>query len=308
MWLERNVENMDYIALLGASLLFALQFLFNQRYEKRTGSGLAHAFRFSLWTSVVGAAAMLLMQGFALNVSWFSLLMAAVLSTVSILYTVCSMKAFATANLSVYSTFAMLGGMLIPFVGGLLIPSRNEELTWTKALCCVLLIVGLCFNVRREPKADGDKKKGLPPLFYYFAVFVLNGLSGLVSTLHQSFPDWAVDATSFSMLNRALTAVFALVMLLLSRQTPLPRLNAPKGKADVWMSMAAFGLICTFANWIVLLTLKNVDASLSYTLTTGAVMVFSTVIALIQREKVTLKQWLSVAFSMAGLLTLVIPT
>ncbi len=298
---------MDYVALLGASLLFALQFLFNQRYEKRTGSGLMHAFRFSLWTSVFGAALMLVMQGTALRISWFSILMASVLSTVSILYSVCSMKAFATANLSVYSTFAMLGGMLIPFVGGLLIPSRGEVLTWPKALCCVLLIVGLCFNVRREKKADGDKKKGLPPLFYYFAVFVLNGLSGLVSTLHQSYPDWAVDATSFSMLNRAITAIAALVILLATRQNPLPRTRAPKGKADLWLSVAAFGMICTFANWIVLRTLENVDASLSYTLTTGAVMVFSTVIALIQREKVTLKQWLSVGFSMAGLLALLIP-
>ena len=185
------------LALLGAALLFALLMLTNQQYQKMSGSGLAPALRSSLWSSAMGFIVPIITQGLHLEFTWFSLLIALWSTVNGIIYTICSLRALETANLSVFTTFSMLGSVFIPFIGGILI--WNEDLTWQKAVCCLFLAISILCNVRLRSKTEC---KGPSPLVYYFAIFIFNGMGGLINKVHQSFPDLAVDSGSFSVWTR----------------------------------------------------------------------------------------------------------
>lgn len=120
--------------LAAAAALFSSQFLFNQKYEEKCGSSLFSAILFTFYSGIGGFAVALAANGFRLEFSFFSLLLAAICAAVGILYTTASVKAFETVNLSAYSVFAMLGGMLLPTVYGMVFCS--EEITAVKLICC----------------------------------------------------------------------------------------------------------------------------------------------------------------------------
>lgn len=50
---------------------------------------------------------------------------------------ICSLKAPEKVNLSIYSFFTMLGGMMLPFFAG--IAFYNESMTVAKAICVAFL-------------------------------------------------------------------------------------------------------------------------------------------------------------------------
>ena len=94
-----------YILVFGATILFALQFFFNQRFEQSRGSDLKSALEFNLYKSIVIVVMMLFISGFKIIITPFSVALATVYAMACILMTYFSLKAFAIANLSVYSVF-----------------------------------------------------------------------------------------------------------------------------------------------------------------------------------------------------------
>ena len=121
-----------YALVFAATILFALQFLFNQKFEGVRGSGLKSALEFTFYKSAVIVVMMLIISAFKITVTPFSLVLSVVYAAACILMTYFSMKAFAIANLSVYSVFSMLGGMLLPFLLG--VGFYNEKLTLFKII------------------------------------------------------------------------------------------------------------------------------------------------------------------------------
>jgi len=123
----------DYALVFSATILFALQFLFNQKFEKVRGSDVKSALEFTLYKNIIIVIMMLFISGFKIIFTPFSIALSVVYAAACILMTYFSMKAFAVANLSVYSVFSMLGGMLLPFLLG--VGFYDEKLTVFKIIC-----------------------------------------------------------------------------------------------------------------------------------------------------------------------------
>lgn len=273
---------MYYLLVLSAVILFSFQFLFNQKFQQSRGESLKSALEFSLYKSVVIVVIMLFIGKFSIEITPFSVLMAALYAVSGIAMTAFSMKAFAVANLSVYSVFSMLGGMLLPFVLG--IGFYNEELTLFKALCCLLIVVSVLLNIK---KGKQDKKA----IVYYMAVFVLNGMAGVLSKIHQSSSLPHTDSTGFMLISSFITAVISAVWLLVSyRKIPIV-----KGKNLLYT--AGYGVFNGLGNLFLLISLSNLPASVQYPLVTGGVMVFSTAISAFRKEKITAKEYIAAAVS-----------
>ena len=121
-----------YLMLITATVLFACQMFFNQQFQRLRGNTLEASLTLTTYTHSVIFVLMLCINGFRMEWSWFSAGMALIRSAMDVTYGYCSIKALACANLSVYTTFSMLGGMLLPFVYGvafaeeaLTVPSRG---------------------------------------------------------------------------------------------------------------------------------------------------------------------------------------
>ncbi len=277
-----------YGVLLAAVTMFSFQFLFNGIFEKEYGNSLRAMFVFSAGSSLVGFVILFIINGFKFEFTWFSLLMAFFAALDSIGYTYFSLKALGRINLSLYSMFSMLGGMILPSVVGILF--YNEELTVGKGICYALLMLSLLLSSKK-----GEKKSGY---FYYMGVFVLNGMSGVLSTIFQNAPYEKTSAAGYSMLISLLALVICLLFL------PFVKGSTEKLTKKALVSMGGYGVLCRVGNYLLLIALAHLPASAQYPFVTGGVMIISTIISLFTKNKPSKREITGVAISFAALIIL----
>lgn len=273
-------------------IMFGIQFLFNDKYQKEAGNGTAATFIFTFYSSLVGLVCLLAINKFQIDATPFTLIMGLASSLNILAYNYCSLKAFEHINLSLYSLFAMLGGMVLPFVVGIVF--YGEPLTIGNSICLLLITVALIITVGK-----GNKNKKIA-LLYYAGVFVLNGMAGVISKIYAS--------SSFDKCNEAVYSIWAAFFGALTAGVVLlaMRKKLPKTSKKAYLYTAGYGAINKLANYLLLIALAVLPASVQYPFVTGGVMIVSTVISLITGQKPSKKELIAVALSFIGILALVI--
>ena len=271
-----------YLFLIIADLLFALQFLFNQQFRKRNGDGIDQTFTFSMYTNGISFLILLILNGFKLSINPVSFVIALIYSIVILCYSYSGLKSFATANLSVYSIFAMLGGMLMPFAYGVIF--NSEDFSVSKAVCVLLIGISTALSFEKGKKNSKNLK-------YYFTVFVLNGLVGVLSAIHQSRNGEFVDSGSFMATVNICTFVICLAYHLIKNK------KAPLLPIKEVGNLAGYAACSGIGNLLCLIALSTLDASVQYPIITGGVMVFSTLISIIRKEKPSARTLISTAIA-----------
>ena len=261
-----------YIAMIVfATFLFSIQFVFNDVYQRGEGANVVTAMLFSGMTGIAGVIMLVLTNGDALQYSLFSMLLALLSAAKNVLSAYLSIMVLSKANLSVYSLYSMLGGMLLPFAYAIMF--CGEPLTWQKCVCTVLVMGALLLGLRGKENAAEEKRQQGSPLPWYLGVFVMNGLSGVFSTIHQRAGEIAVSASAYSLMERVWGLLIVVVVLLVCRSRGQAiRLQKPLRSIG---STVGFGVITTLANLILLIALLHVDASIQYPIVTGGVIVLS---------------------------------
>ena len=279
-----------YLLTSAAVVMFSLQFWFNDRFQSHCGSSAKAAMLFSLGANAAGFAALLLINRFRLEFTPFSALMALAAGLDGILFLVCSLKAFAVINLSLYSVFSMLGGMALPFVLGIAV--YGEPLTLGKGLCFAFTAAALALTVKKDA---GGKRARL----WYAGIFILNGMSGVIAKIFQSAPYAKTSEAGFSALSALAGALLAAAAL------PMIRGRLPEITLRPALDMAAYGAVNRVANFLLLLSLAHLPASAQYPFVTGGVMIVSTLISFFTPQKPSKKELLAVALAFAGIILLV---
>lgn len=281
---------MYYLVITASVILFSFQFLFNRIYERRQGNSLRSMLFFSLLANVTGFIVLLVINGFRFELTPFTLLVALIASINNLGYSYCSIKSLGKINLSLYSLFAMLGGMTLPFIAG--IAFFDEDITPAKVICFALIAVSMLLTA---PK--GEKRSGTG---YYIGVFVLNGMAGVISKFFQSAPYEKTGSAGYSMLIALCTVVLSGSVLLFVKK---PRMSFPP---QTFGASAGYGLLSCVGNFLLLIALQHIPASAQYPFVTGGVMIMSTVIAFFTPDKPGKREIISVALSFAGILALVL--
>ena len=263
-----------YLMIIVSVCLFSTQFLLNNEYRKENGNTFNSSLKFSLYASISGFIALAIINKFHFEISLFSALVAAVYSLVCIALAYSSIKAFTYANLSVYSVFSMIGGMLLPFIYGILC---GEEFKLTRIVCCFLIAVCVILSINKAGNSGKSFK-------YYIAVFILNGLVGVISKFHQSFTELCVDSGSFMMLSKIFSVVFSLIFILLQKEK-----NFSLSKKAGFYTVL-YSVVNSVGNLLLLLALLHIPASVQYPIVTGGTIVVSTLIGIIRKEKITQRE------------------
>lgn len=281
---------MYYGIVTAAVLMFAVQFFFSDRYEKESGNDAAANFVYSIFSALAGMICLFIIGGFRLETTVFTVICAAAAAVNAILFSFCSLKALNKINLSLYSLFSMLGGMMLPFLMGIIF--YNEGITAGKIVCVILVTASLALTVEK-----GGSKGGT---LYYVGIFVLNGMSGVIAKIFESAPYEKTSASSYSLWIAILTAVFSIAVLLFMRD----KVKKPSGKAVIYSFGG--GALNQVANFLLVIALAVLPASVQFPFVTGGVMIASTLIAFICGQKPKKRELLAVALSFAGVLALVI--
>ena len=206
--------------------------------------------------------------------SVFSMTVAVVYALTCIALSYSSIKAFTYANLSVYSVFAMIGGMVLPFVYGIMC---GEEFKLIRVVCCVLIAICVTMSINKSEHSGKAIK-------YYMAVFFLNGFVGVISKFHQSYSELCVDSGSFMMMTKMVTIILASLLLLAEKK----RNFYVTKKALVYSAL--YSVVNSIGNLMLLVALLHIPASVQYPVVTGGTIVFSTLFVIAKREKFTKRE------------------
>jgi drug/metabolite transporter (DMT)-like permease len=232
--------------------------------------------------SFTGLIVLLLVNGFQLEFTLFTLMMGLLAAINGIAFTFCSFKALDVINLSLFSLFSMLGGMVLPYFYGLIF--LNEEITVMKVVALLLITVAIILQ------NSGDKKKG-SLLFYILCVcvFILNGLVSVVSKAHQIYPEFGVVSNNGFVLLKNL-------MRFLMFGAMLPFVSKEKGnklsiKPKMYGVIVASAAISSMAYFLQMVCASTVPATVQFPAVSGGTIVFSALFGMIFfKEKISKKQ------------------
>lgn len=327
-----------YLFLLGATLLYSVQFVFLKYFQKVRGTGLAASIAFSGGAAAVLFVVLLCANGLRIAFSPFSLGVAALYAAAMIGMNAAGIKSLGYVSLSLYTLFSMLGGMLLPVLYGV---CTGEAMTWMKGAGLAVLAAALLIAVR------DTGRPGLTGALCCAGIFVLNGSFGIFTKWHQSSP-LAVPTLDFLILFSAITAAASVLLLI-----PLaaygrnknrrarsaragtqaaescaaeeqngdsaavrdgqgetrgdgqgPRCGTAAKRENVlsWMSVAGYAAVNGGAQLIVMFCAQYVDASVQYPIITGGCVLFSVVTGLLFGEKATPRAILRAALAVIGTL------
>ena len=291
----------DYIFIILAVFCFAGQFAFTKLYEGAVKQTAVTTLVMLTVTGAIGAVMYLFVCNFSVSFSYVSLFWAAFMAVIMIPYYMIGIKVLSLGSLAIYSMFMMLGGMLVPFFYGVVF--LNEELSvWQivgTVTLTVFIILQAVWQQPTEEKESGkpDKKK---ILFFVLSIliFIINGMTGVIAKAHQ-ISEGAIDEASFTVISCALTAIFSLILLAFS---VLKNRRAEAGilpsmfKLKPMLVMALIGAAAYTGNFLHLKAASAVPASVQFPLVSGGVIVISALVSFfIFREKLSKKEWISVA-------------
>jgi drug/metabolite transporter (DMT)-like permease len=270
-------------------IMFGGSFALNDAYRKVQGDSLRTALEFTVISSTAGAVILFVTNKFVFEFTILTFILALISAVCSVMLTYCGFKALATVNLSMYSLFMMLGGMALPFIQGIVF--YNEGISLAKIICFILICIALTVTIKK----DGYGKNGK----YYVLIFILNGMSGVISKFFTESSLPKTSAGGYSLLIAICSAVTAALMLCFVHK------EKRQNKKSVLISVSG-GIINRIANLILVIALMHVDASVQYPMVTGGVMIVSTFISYFGGNKPKAKELVSVALAFIAMLLLFI--
>ena len=297
---------MDYVLVLLSDLLFASQFLITKIYSKHNGKSLTNSLSWVIGVNLMMLIYLFVLNDFSLNFTWFSFGMAIIMAFITLASGYCSIAVLQYANLSLYSLFLMLGSVVLSSLFGIVFLS--EGITVSKVLCIILVVIALSFGVEKSVPSSDDvkdtKKRKLIAVGFYLACFMLNGLSGIVSKVHQIKTLINTSSMNFMLLYGIITVVVATIWLLIREK---------KNALAVFKSginlacMGGYAIVHGVAQLLSLISLIALPVSIQQPMVAGGVLLFTFLISVIIREKQTKKGILAFVFACLSMLAILLP-
>ncbi len=257
---------MDLLMLILSALLLAVDFLIAGVYQKREGTSPEKVFRFNFFIGLFKTVIFFFLNGCRMEFTVFSGTMALGMTVLVILYTLIGFQILAAGNTAYYSFFLMTGGMMIPYLWGLLF--LNEPFSWW-TMAGLFLITGAAFVIY------SDKKKiSAHIVICCAAIFVLNGFVSVISKEHQ-IRAGAVSSSGYVLLTAMAQMLLSGGGLLCYRFFSKDREAQKKADRKSVGLLGAYALCSGLAYLMQLNSAARLPATVVYPVVTGGSIVFT---------------------------------
>ena len=281
----------NYVYVITATVLLALDFALSKKYQAAEGVSLSAGLRFNALNGLFTA---LMFFGFSgVEFSLFSALMAFAMSVCMASYSVIGFRILKTGNMSVYSVFLMSGGMLLPYLFGVLF--LQEPLTVFRIAGVILILLAVILS-------NGMKfQRNVSFVWLCVLIFVLNGFCSIISKCHQINTSYAsVNSMTFVAYTGLGRFLFSSVLLLCCKKGQKQQPVSLKRTVVLAVGSALIGGV---SYGLQLMGAKELPATVLYPLVTGGSIVFSAFSGMIFfREKLSRRQIISIILCVAGTL------
>lgn len=320
-------NHMEYIYLAGACFCFSIQFIFNKLFSSRSNG----TFLSGVWCALATALCMLVyllpMGGFALDISCSALICSVLYTASSLLCTGITILAMKLGKLSVVTTYTLLGGLILPFLWGLI--AYHEPFGFMKGIGIVILLLSMISGVvwdKLFPKETAPAEKtnsGLRFHFYCLILFMTNGIVSIATTASQKAAD-AVSSDAFLILCKIETALAAVIIMLI-----IGCMNIKKGNRNgihdaffgiskelpmtaktfliLVLSCALFAVCNGAGNILSLNCAKTMDASIQFPVISAVVIVLGALFGLLFfHEKIEKRDITGLILAAAGIVFFIV--
>lgn len=281
----------DYLFVIIATVLLAVDFALSKLYQKKAGVGITAGLSFNALNGLLTAAVFFALNGFKFTFSPFSLVLAFSMSAFALAYSLIGFRILRMRNMAIYTLFLMTGGMVLPYIFGLIF--LDEPLK-------ILRIIGLAVIVAAVVLSNSAGKKPTKvQLLLCVAVFFLNGAVSIVSKVHQvDVVHNAVNSTEFVMLSGIAKFVMSGVALIFAKGKEKTALPKP---LDIVPIVAVSAVVGGVSYMLQLIGAVNLPATVLYPCITGGSIIFSAFAGRIFfKEKISNIQWICIALCFAG--------
>lgn len=286
---------MYYLMLTGAAMLLGADFALNKIYQRIYGTSPKAAFLFNSLLGIVTAVIFYCINGFALEFSLFSFIMAGLMSMLVMCYNIIGFRLLKSGTVAMYTLFLMTGGMVLPYIWGLLF--LNEDFSLLRSVGLIVILSGVVLSNFSGERINSKQ------IAMCVAVFILNGFVSIISKMHQSQTTFDnVNAAEFIILGGIFKFLLAGILFLAFKNKDGSESGDHSLKKAV-IIITASAVIGGVSYMLQLLGAKELPATVLYPFITGGSIVFSSLAGVILfKEKLSAKLILSVILCFAGTL------
>lgn len=285
----------SYLLIVLADILLAFDFAFQKKYQKTAGTTVKAGLVFNALVGAFSALVYLIINKFTLHILPFSVIMATLFTVFVMVYVFIGFKIMENGSMSLYTLFLMAGGMVVPFVCGVIF--WDESLSFWRVLG-LLAIVG-AMVISNYEGSKFDKKQ----ILLCVLVFFLNGFVSVTAKAHQiSEAGKYVTSADFGFIAMTVKAVICFAALLLVRKNSENTHQKPDaGKIAAISACSAVAGGLSF--FLQLVGAASVPATVLYPLITGGCVVLSSLAGLVFfKEKIEKRQWIAIVICCVGTL------
>ena len=281
----------EYVSVITATFLLAFEFACSKKYQSLEGTSLQMGLRYNAVSGLTSAVFMWILCGFRPEWSSYSLLLAFAMALSSMLYTLLSFQILKLGGIALYSLALMSGGMLLPYVFGILF--WNESFTFAGFLGLVAVLAAVILaNLNRQTVNK-------PLLLLCFAVFILNGCCSILSKTHQINQTFVTtDSAGFVLYSGVWKCLLCAPILLVRKK---PRASHPVSRIPSLSVIIGASVISAASYLLQLNGAKFLPASVLYPVITGGSVVFSAITGrVLFKECISLRQALCMLLCILG--------
>lgn len=290
-----------YLMLIGAAVLIVLSVDLDKYYQKCVVglNNVECAIRKSIPGSLLCALLFFAIGGFKLQFSWFSFLIGIGLAVLNLCSTLVCFKAYEKGNVSLFTMFRMQGGMLLPFIYGIIF--ANNKPTVFQIIGIVVMVISLLFpNISFK---KGERKTSVLYTLLCVVIFLINGGISIVSYIQSNSPN-GVDSFSFLTLYQLENLVLFLLVYAVwcfVKKDNLMR-NPPKREKKqtllLWGCIFIVAIMNAVGYLLQLIGAANLPAVAVYPIVTGGTVVLTAVSGLLFfKEKLDIKGYIGVVMT-----------
>lgn len=284
---------MDMMMLVLSAVLLAVDFLIAGTYQRWEGNSPVKVFRFNFFIGLFSILIFFFINGCRFEFTAFSAVLAVVMTSLAILYTLIGFKVLAAGNTAYYSFFLMTGGMVVPYIWG--IAFLNEDFSVLR-LIGLLMIVGSAFVIY-----GGKNKMSLKVALMCAAIFLLNGFVSVISKEHQISTE-AVSSAAYVILTAAVKVIVCGSLWLgTALRSRAQRASSERISLKAVAILAASALVSGLSYMLQLNSAAKLPATVVYPIITGGSVVFTAFAGwLVLKEKPTKELIVGVIISFIG--------
>lgn len=269
----------SYILVLLSAVLLAVDFLIAKLYQTAEGTSPEKVFRFNFFIGLFTVVIFFFISGCKVEFTLFSAVLAIIMTTLAILYTLIGFRILEEGNTAYYSFFLMTGGMVVPYVWGLVFLDEKFSVLRMVGLT---LIIAAAFVIH-----SGKQKLSAKIITMCVAIFLLNGFVSVISKEHQ-ISDMAVSSASYVVLTALVKVLLCGGILLLYKiKHPSVKTEQKSGIKSILLLVLS-ALVSGLSYLLQLGGASKLPATVLYPIVTGGSIVFSAVAGwLVLKEKPT---------------------